>query len=862
MFRIKNSIVRKIGITIFLFVLLIFVIYYNFLNIQIKSYLEQQGKEQLKNESEYLCAEIESYLQKYIVIVEQAKMDSEFKNIAKEVEDRYSKRENPTYAKVCDKLVDICSLDENIAQAYIALGNADDLITNIYDFDMEPDYDLSKREWYVDTIEQNKTTISAPYLDLITHKTAITISAPLSDNNGVYGVFGLDILIEDINTIMNEFNAGINSSVGLFYNSGRVLYYQNVNDADKTEKIYIQDIFDEEIAPKMLSGESGVARYTDQGQEKYIAYFPVNNTHIIVYNEILRSKILAPINQFVFVNLLILILIIFILFIGLSALEKFFSSPLIMICKQMQNFTNERSIKLPQNILDRNDEIGVLGNGFIYMIKKISNYILRLEQKNQELYDAKETMNKERLRFKTTLRSLGDGIISTDHNGNIQIMNDAAEGLTGWQKDDAAGLPFETIFRIIDEISGEITMSPVQRVLVENEMEAVEENIILIKKSCEKIPIEACTTPILDDAGNITGVVIVFRDCTAKKEKEAEISYLSYHDQLTGLNNRHFFEKELKTLDKECHLPLSLALIDVNGLKLTNDAFGHQEGDKLLQIIAETLKLSCRKNDMICRIGGDEFILLLPKTNRDAVERIMKRIDFQIGELSLNDTMISVSIGWDTKVSLEQNIMDVYAKAEEYMYHKKLTESQNMKKKTIQTIVKTFHENNDRERIHSEGVGEASRKIGEALSLNEEYLREVEQAGILHDIGKVAVDVELLKKPGKLTSSEYEIVKRHAEAGYHILKSVDAYANLSEYVLAHHEHWDGSGYPRGLKGTEIPLVSRIVMIAGAYEAMTTESNYRKALTKEEAICELIRCSGKQFDPRVTAVFVNVLRSQE
>ncbi len=861
MFRIKNSIVKKIGITIFIFVLLVFVIYYNFLNVQIKTYLEQQGKEQLRNESEYLCAEIESYLQKYTVIVEQAKMDPDFINIAKEIDNRYSKRENSAYAKISEELSDICSLDDNIAQAYIALGSANDLITNIYDVDMSSGYDLSKRQWYVDTIAQNRTTISPPYVDLITNKPAITISAPLIDNDEVYGAFGLDILIEDINSIMDECNLEIESSVGLVYNNGRILYNPNAKDADETDITYIQDTLSQELTKDMLSGQSGVAQYTDQGQEKYIAYLPVKDSHIIVYNEILRSKILAPINRFIFVNLLILIVIIILLLVGVSVLEKFFSSPLIMVCKQMQNFTNGRAIQLPQKIKDRNDEIGVLGSGFIFMTDKISNYILTLEQKNQELYDAKETINKERLRFKTTLRSLGDGVISTDDKGNIQIMNDAAENLTGWNKEDAAGLPFEKIFHIINENTGENAMNPVKRVLEKKEEDEIEENILLIKKNGEELPIEECTTPILDDTGNIAGVVIVFRDYSVKKEKQAEISYLSYHDQLTGLNNRHFFEKELKTLEKECYLPLSLALIDVNGLKLTNDAFGHQVGDKLLQIIAETLKISCRKNDMICRIGGDEFILLLPKTDEDVVERIMERINLEIGNLSINNTIISVSIGWDTKRSSEHNIMDVYAKAEEIMYRKKLTESQKVKKKTIQAIVKTLHENNEREKVHSKSVGEISRKIGEELRLDQEILREVELTGILHDIGKVALDSMLLKKPGKLTDSEYEIVKRHAETGYHILKSVDAYANLSEYVLAHHEHWDGTGYPRGLKGAEIPLVSRIIMVAGAYEAMTGECVYRKALSKEEAIQELIRCSGKQFDPFIVEAFVNILRNQ-
>ncbi|WP_304508149.1 diguanylate cyclase domain-containing protein [Anaerotignum sp.] len=861
MFHLKNSVVKKIGFTIFLFVLFIFLLYYNFLNVQIKTYLEEQGKEQLRSESENLSAQIEGFLQKYTIIVEQAKQNQEFINIAKEIDNRDLKRKNPAYVKVSAQLANIRSLDENIAQAYIALGNADDLITNLYDFDMEPSYDLTKREWYVNTIKQNKITITAPYVDLITNKTAITIAAPLMDHNVVYGAFGLDILIEDMNKIMDRFNSEIDANVGLLYDTGLILYSPVSKDSTEIGNGYIQQVFDEELAKKVLSGKEGIIQYTKEGQEKYFAYFPVKDTNIIVYNEISRSNILTPINEFLVINLLILLLIIALLMIGLYVLRKLFSAPLITICENMENYTNDRSIQLPQEILVRQDEIGTLAKGFYYMIDEISNYILKLEEKNRELYDAKETINKERLRFETTLRSLGDGVISTDQNGKIQIMNDVAEKLTGWKSQDAYGLPFELVFHIIDENNKENALSLSRRVFENNNKEEMDENIILVKKNGEKILIEDCAAPILDDSGNITGVVIIFRDCTVKREKQAEISYLSFHDQLTGLKNRHFFDRELKILENERYLPLSLALIDVNGLKLTNDAFGHQMGDRLLQIVANTLKTSCRKNDLVCRIGGDEFILLLPKTDKKDAERIVEWINLEIANLTYNNMIISVSIGWATKTSFEEDIMKVYAKAEEHMYRKKLMESQNMKKKTMQMIIKKLHETNQKEKIHSENVRKISKAIGEALKLDQELLQEVEMAGTWHDIGKIAIDVMLLDKPGKLTLSEFEIIKRHAETGYHILKSVDTYSNLSEYVLAHHEHWDGSGYPRGLRGHEIPLVSRIILIAGAYEMMTRDTAYGRALRREEVINELMRCSGKQFDPSITKVFVDILKKQ-
>ncbi len=755
-------------------------------------------------------------------------------------------------------------MDQNIAQAYIALPleNQDDLITNHYDYDMDPNYDLTKRDWYLNTIEQDKTTITAPYVDMISKKTAITIAAPLKDNNGIVGAFGLDILMENIQMIMENYNLETEADMDLIYDSGLILYNAKGRGSFQLTNEYIQNIFPPELVEEILSGRSGVVQYSYEGQEKYLAYFPVKDTNIIVVTDILRSKILAPIHKFVLMNLCILILIILLLSLVLLMLRNHFSTPLIKICDEMNHFTQNGSIVLPPKYLERKDEIGVLSNGIVYMLNKISNYILKLEEKNQDLFDAKETINKERLLFKTTIHSLGDGVISTDPFGNILIMNDVAEKLTGWSMQDALGMPFERVFRIIDENTREKCITPIKNVTENKQQNITDENVLLIKKNGEEIAIEDCASPILDDGGNIKGVVVVFRDYTDKKEKQARISYLSSHDQLTGLYNRHFFENEINRLEQEEIIPLSLALIDVNGLKLINDAFGHQMGDRLLQIVTKALVDVCRKDDTICRIGGDEFVILLPKTDICETEHVINKIHHKISDQRLKNTIISVSIGCATKTILDQKIMEIYLKAEKNMYRRKLAESQQMKETTIQTIIQTIHEKDPKEKRHSENVGEMSKRIGEALQLNQELLQEIEMAGFLHDIGMIAIDRAILEKQDRLTPSEYEIIKRHSEVGYHILKSVDTFAYLSDYILAHHERWDGTGYPRGLKGKEIPLASRIIMVAGSYEAMTSERVYRSALSKEEAEQELIRCSGTQFDPNIVQVFLNILQSNE
>ncbi len=505
--------------------------------------------------------------------------------------------------------------------------------------------------------------------------------------------------------------------------------------------------------------------------------------------------------------------------------------------------------ELENGTAGRKDEIGQLAASIEKMRHSIKELI-------EELTEEAEMLELEKELFSTTLKSIGDGVISTDQNGNIVIMNTVSEELTGWKQEEAMGKPFEDVFNIVNEFTRKKCVSPVTRALQLNKVVTLENHTILITKSGNEISIEDSAAPITDKNGLVIGTVLVFRDATEKKERQEKIEYLSYHDQLTGLYNRHFFEEELKKIDVERNLPLSIAMIDVNGLKLTNDAFGHESGDLLLKSVSNVLKGECRADDIISRIGGDEFVLLLPKTNHAETELIVKRIYKEIESQKINNIVLSVSIGWETKINSLEEIKEVYSKAEDYMYRKKITESQSMRNQTIKVIMHTLHEANSREKIHSERVSKLCRTIGETMKMEEEVLKELEITGLMHDIGKIAINNNILNKPGKLTEAEYEEIKRHPEISYHILKSADVYTRLADYVLSHHERWDGKGYPRGLSGEEIPFVARIITVADAYEAMTANRPYKEALSHESAMEELKRCAGTQFDPAIVAAFGN------
>ncbi len=350
-------------------------------------------------------------------------------------------------------------------------------------------------------------------------------------------------------------------------------------------------------------------------------------------------------------------------------------------------------------------------------------------------------------------------------------------------------------------------------------------------------------------------LAIIVNDITKRKQAEGRLNFLSYHDQLTGLFNRRFFEQELVALDKDENYPLMITMIDINGLKLVNDSFGHATGDKYIQMVAKVLIENTRDQDVVCRQAGDEFIIFSPKTDDAQMQKIIEDMNEAARKMDVNSVPLSLSFGYCAKKSSDEPLLEVMKRAERYMYKKKLLESSSVKGKTVYTIMTTLHEKNPREEQHSRRVSQLCEKMGVAMGLRDDEVKELRTVGLLHDIGKVAIEEGILNKPGKLDEMEWEEIKKHPEIGYRILSTVSDLSELSEYVLSHHERWDGKGYPRGLKGEDIPLQSRIIAIADAYDAMRSERSYRKALSKEYAVSELEKGAGTQFNESCVNVFI-------
>lgn len=355
--------------------------------------------------------------------------------------------------------------------------------------------------------------------------------------------------------------------------------------------------------------------------------------------------------------------------------------------------------------------------------------------------------------------------------------------------------------------------------------------------------------------GKIVSLWGIAQDISEHKQNEEQLLYLSNHDHLTGLHNRRYYERKLKYLDSKENLPLSVIMFDVNGLKLVNDSFGHDLGDVLIKKTADTIKKVCRKNDLVARIGGDEFVLVLPKTSLDESKKIANHIKKITSKEIVSNIALSISYGCDTKEMSSQLISAVCANAENVMYKHKLNERLSIRSKTIELIMNSLFDKSQAEKQHSNKVSQICFAIASKMQLDEETVKKLRAVGLIHDIGKIGINERILNKTDSLTNSERIDIERHSEIGWRLLSSTNEFSELAQLVIDHHEKMDGSGYPNGLKGKAIQLESRILAIAEAYDAMTSKKSYRKELTKEEAIKELKKCSGTHFDAEIVNVFV-------
>ena len=348
-----------------------------------------------------------------------------------------------------------------------------------------------------------------------------------------------------------------------------------------------------------------------------------------------------------------------------------------------------------------------------------------------------------------------------------------------------------------------------------------------------------------------------------RKSSEEKIKHLSFHDVLTGLYNRAYFEEELERYNFPRYYPLSIVMLDVNGLKVINDTFGHSEGDRLLQHFSQMLTSVSRQGDILARIGGDEFAILLPYTTSGEAHSFCKRIKkaCQQDKIEPIYLRLNISLGHTTQEGEHKDINSFLKEADRNMYQDKLFNGKSREKHFLEAFRIVLAERDPHTSDHAQRLQELAFSLGKRVGLNEYQLVNLKLLALLHDIGKIGIPDSILFKTYILTPSEWKKMKEHSRIGHRMAKNIPDFAPIAQEILYHHEHWDGTGYPEGLKGEKIPLLSRIISIVDTYDVMQSRRSYKGPISKTEAIKEIKRCAGTQFDPQLVEIFLKIVKNK-
>lgn len=736
-------------------------------------------------------------------------------------------------------------------------------------------FDPRLREWYRAAVREGGTVFSPVYRHFAMDELAVSVSCPVYGEDGrLLGVLGTHMLLSDISNYLEQAVGHYNGCAAVLEENTRLLIADSENSDDHIiaadEAVKRNAIYDLDV-PVM---QNGYRKYL----ASHKAAFPVKNGKEVWYAGVVKYR--QPGLDLVIISMIPdysldaeldrnikvtagLVAIAGILSIGIFTwIVRKLYKPVNGLLASAEGFCTGNMEQRVRVV--RNDEIGRISNVFNRLADSMQDLIRHLEciveTRTQELNQANEILKEHQNQLHLILDTTAEAIFGTDLNGRCTFCNRSCLHMLGYkQPEDLLGMDMRII---LNRTGQEEPACPEGKQSFTEYLyqgkEGGEKDIVLRRGDGTCFDAECRALPQRKDGKHI-GYVITFTDITERKKGEEKIRFLSYHDPLTGLVNRRCFEQEMKRLDTQLNHPISLIFLDLNGLKLINDTFGHTSGDEFIVKVAQILKRNCREGDVAARIGGDEFTVLLPRTSHEAAEAIAVNIKKQVSDEKVNMVSCSIAVGIAAKIKHWQKIERILESAENEMYKEKSISSRNFGIQAIHGIITSLHMKSPWEKTHSEEVSKLCEKIGMAMELPETERKKLRDGAYLHDIGKIVLSETILEKiPEELTEAESEMMRQHPAIGYRILNLSQETLDLSNGVYGHHERWDGSGYPKGLKGEEIPLISRIISVAEAYERILNREKDRET-GMEKALKTISEGSGRKYDPAIAELFIRIMR---
>lgn len=735
-------------------------------------------------------------------------------------------------------------------------------------------FDPRTYDWYKEAAEAGKPVFSSIYKHYVRDDLTVSFAWPIYDDEGKnQGVLGAHIILSDIDSFLKDIVKDIRGyALIVEKNTGELV----ANSMDIGNFVYLQDgnikrnnlsdVNNHAIVQayeKYKATQENEFLFNSDEEDLYMNFKDIDKDGLnwviitsvredLLMEDIVESMMLAAV--------LILISVLLSAEICLIVIGKL-TKPMYHLLEVAEKISSgDLSERV---VIVRDDEIGKISTAFNKtadtMYKLINNLETAVKERTLQLEQSNKILTESRGELRLILNSSAEAIYGLDKNGNCTFCNASCLRILGYDDEDEllGNNMHEQIHH--HKKNGAILPKDECKIIysIDHGVGTHADDEVFWRSDGTSFEVEYFSYPQLKN-GEVIGAVVTFMDISERKKTEEKIKYISCHDSLTGLYNRGCFEDEVKKIDTKNNLPISIIFGDVNGLKLTNDIFGHAAGDNLIKKSADVLKKACREEDIVARVGGDEFIIVLPKTEKIYAQKIIVRVKEELSHAKIDAIKCSMALGCDTKTHYKQSLERIMENAENEMYKEKTLNRETINSDIFYSMIETLHKKFPEEKRHSRAVSVLCEEIGMEMQLPETEVKKLRDAGFVHDIGKIILDKSILDRTDTLNEDDEIEIQQHAVIGYRILNIFDNTLDLAEGVYSHHENWDGSGYPKGIKQEEIPLMSRIIAIAEAYDIMTSF----KKMTKEEALEEIKNQAGKQFDARIVDVFVDLMNKKE